>query len=275
MEPHQQSNQRYFIRLSYDGSSFYGWQRQPGFVATVQKEIEEALSLLLRQEITIVGAGRTDTGVHAREFYAHMDVPGAITEFSPHQVAYKLNRILPAQVAIQHILPVTTQAHARFSALSRTYQYRITTRKDPFENGRAWLFEPELNIGAMQQAADILLEHRDFACFSKSNTQVKTTLCEVMRARWEDQGHLLIFEIKANRFLRNMVRAIVGTLVGVGQGKTTREEFVAILKSGDRKQAGYSAPGHGLFLTDIEYPAEIWLPEKNASHQGVTGGTGL
>lgn len=274
MEPNQQSSQRYFIRLSYDGSSFYGWQRQPGFVATVQKEIEEALSLLLGQEITIVGAGRTDTGVHAREFYAHIDVRVTFREFSPRKIAYKLNRILPAQVAVYNILPVTAQAHARFSAISRTYQYHITTRKDPFESGRAWLFEPPLNICAMQQAAAVLLEHKDFACFSKSNTQVHTTLCEVMKARWSEQGHLLIFEIKANRFLRNMVRAIVGTLVGVGQGKTNLREFIEILKSGDRKKAGYSVPGHGLFLTEIEYPREIWLPEKNGSQQSITGGTG-
>ncbi|MFO7978552.1 MAG: tRNA pseudouridine(38-40) synthase TruA [Bacteroidales bacterium] len=271
MEQKQQSLVRYFIRLSYDGSTFNGWQRQSGNVPTVQKEIEEALSLLLRQEIIIVGAGRTDTGVHAREYYAHLDVPGALKEFSAHQIAYKLNRMLPPQVAVQGIMPVTAQAHARFSAISRTYHYHITTRKDPFERGRAWLFEPKLDICSMQQAADVLLEHKDFACFSKSNTQVNTTICEVMKARWQKEGHLLVFEIKANRFLRNMVRAIVGTLVEVGLGKTSQQEFAGILASGDRKKAGYSVPGHGLFLTDIEYPGDIWLPERNAGHQGIIG----
>lgn len=267
MEQQQELMHRYFIRLSYDGSTFYGWQRQRGNVATVQKVLEEALSLLMRQEMNVVGAGRTDTGVHASTFYAHLDVPENIQAFSPGNIVYKLNRILPPQIAIQAIVPVHPLAHARYSALSRTYRYRICTQKDPFEWGRAWLFASRLDIPAMQQAADILLQQQDFACFSKSNTQVKTTLCQVTKARWTEQDGLLVFEIKANRFLRNMVRAIVGTLIEVGLGKTSPEEFIRILESRDRRKAGYSVPGYGLFLTDIEYAQDIWLSEDLHSHQ--------
>lgn len=260
MEESQQAFQRYFIRMSYDGKPFFGWQRQGNEVATVQQETERALSLLMRQKVVVVGAGRTDTGVHASRYYAHLDVPVTGKAFSPARMVYKLNRMLPPQIAIEDIVPVNKQAHARFSALNRSYQYRICRKKNPFERGTSWLFEPTLDIGLMQQASDLLLQHHDFACFSKSNTQVHTTLCQVMQARWTEHEHLLIFEIKANRFLRNMVRAIVGTLIEVGQGKTSLEGFQGILESRNRQEAGYSVPGHGLFLTDIEYPEEIWMP---------------
>lgn len=249
--------QRYFIQLSYEGSPFFGWQRQPGKSPTVQKALEETLELLMGYSVAVTGAGRTDTGVHASSYYAHMDLEAGVTLNYP-QLCYKLNRMLPPQIAIQKIQKVDSRAHARYSALSRTYQYKICTRKDPFQLGRAWLFEPPLNVSAMQQAADILLNTGDFACFSKSNTQVKTTLCQVSRANWEKNGNLLVFEIRANRFLRNMVRAIVGTLAEVGLGKISLDDFLQILDSRDRRKAGYSVPGHGLYLTQIEYPDDIW-----------------
>jgi tRNA pseudouridine38-40 synthase len=252
---------RYFIRLSYDGSPFLGWQRQAGDAPTVQQAIEDVLAMLLKQPVEVTGAGRTDTGVHARCYYAHFDSSLTPKEMLRRQLPYKLNKILPHEIAISDIIPVQEDAHARFSALSRTYQYLISTQKDPFLHQRAWLFERRLDISAMQHAANLLLNIEDFACFSKSNTQVKTTLCQVSKAKWTQQGPLLVFEISANRFLRNMVRAVVGTLVDIGLQKINLEDFQGILDSRDRRKAGYSVPGYGLYLTGIEYPPDIWLQE--------------
>lgn len=248
---------RYFIWLSYDGTVYCGWQIQPGS-PTVQQTLNNALSILLREELQTTGAGRTDAGVHATTFVAHFDTEKAPEELDLQQLVYKLNRILPSDIAIHRIEPVLPDVHARFSALSRTYHYSICTHKDPFQFGRAWMFDRKLNLEAMQQAADLLLGYEDFKSFSKTNTQVKTFLCKIRRTGWVEEDGMLQFEITADRFLRNMVRAIVGTLIEVGLGKITPNDFADIIESKDRSQAGYSAPACGLFLKDIQYPPDIF-----------------
>ena len=247
--------QRYFAWLSYDGTVYSGWQIQPGS-PTVQQTLNNALSILLREDIETTGAGRTDAGVHASTFVAHFDTQKTADELNIPQLIYKMNRILPSDIAIQSIEAVQPEIHARFSALSRTYHYYICTRKDPFQVGRSWMFERKLNLEAMQQAADLLPAYDDFESFSKTNTQVRTFLCRISRAQWEKEEEMLRFEITADRFLRNMVRAIVGTLVEVGLGKITPNDFADIIESKDRSQAGYSAPASGLFLKDIQYPPD-------------------
>lgn len=243
---------RYFIEFSYNGKNYFGWQRQPQSIS-VQQVIEECLSTLLREEIAIVGAGRTDSGVHAKQMFAHFDCNQEINE----NLTQKLNSFLPQDVAIKRIFRVNAQAHARFDALSRTYQYQICTEKDPFYEDFAFRHTLPLNLKAMNQACQILMEYEDFKCFSKSKTDVKTYLCHIHSAHWEKQGNLLIFNITADRFLRNMVRAIVGTLLQVGQGKTSLEALRGIIQSRNRGKAGVSVPAHGLFLTQILYPKNI------------------
>lgn len=249
---------RYFLRMSFDGTAYNGWQIQNN-AGSVQKETEHALSVLLQQDIAVMGAGRTDTGVHARIFYAHFDCTNTPESLRKMNLLYKLNRILPADIAIQELLPVKADAHARFDALHRTYTYIICNSKDPFYTGRAWMMERPLQIESMQNAANILTTYSDFSSFARSNTQTKTNLCDIMFARWEQQDHLLFFEIRANRFLRNMVRAIVGTLVDVGLQKLDEAGFRAIIESRDRSRAGYSAPGCGLYLSGIDYPPDIFI----------------
>jgi tRNA pseudouridine38-40 synthase len=249
---------RYFIWLSYKGTAYCGWQIQPGS-PSVQQTLNNALTVLLREDVETTGAGRTDTGVHASTFVAHFDTAQTAEELNLKQLTYKLNRILPADIGIQRIEEVKPDIHARFSALSRTYHYFICTQKDPFQTGRSWLMERRLNLEAMQQAAHLLQAYEDFESFSKTNTQVKTFLCKVSKAQWEQEGHMLRFEITADRFLRNMVRAIVGTLVDVGLGKISADDFASIIESKDRNQAGYSAPGCGLFLINILYPPDYLL----------------
>lgn len=249
---------RYFIWLSYKGTAYCGWQIQPGS-PSVQQTLNNALTVLLREDVETTGAGRTDTGVHASTFVAHFDTAQTAEELNLKQLTYKLNRILPADIGIQRIEEVKPDIHARFSALSRTYHYFICTQKDPFQTGRSWLMERRLNLEAMQQAAHLLQAYEDFESFSKTNTQVKTFLCIVSKAQWEQEGHMLRFEITADRFLRNMVRAIVGTLVDVGLGKISADDFATIIESKDRNQAGYSAPGCGLFLINILYPPDYLL----------------
>ncbi len=251
---------RYFVRMAYDGSAFNGWQIQPG-AASIQEETEHCLSLLLRSTVRLTGAGRTDTGVHAKEFFAHFDCPLSPEEIDSLQLPYKANRMLPPSVAIYNVFHVPDKTHARFHALNRTYHYLICREKDPFYAGKAWLNERGLDIEKMQEATTLLLEYADFASFAKSNTQVKTTLCNVDRAFWEKKDHLLRFEIRANRFLRNMVRSVVGTLVDVGLGKISRDDFRAIIEAKDRGKAGFSAPACGLYLANIRYPEGI-LPVK-------------
>lgn len=261
---------RYFIMLSFDGSRYSGWQLQrnaPG----IQSEVDRALSTLLREEVLTTGAGRTDTGVHARMFFAHFDCGHDLCQAELSHLTYKLNRILPHDIAAHGIYRMHDGAHARFDALSRTYQYWICTKKDPFMHGRAWLMERGLDVHAMQEAANLLLLHDDFSSFSKSGSQTRTNLCRVMQASWSVKDHLLVFEIKADRFLRNMVRAITGTLVDVGLGKLKPPDAETIIMARDRRKAGYSAPGHGLYLTAIEYPYDI--AAITAADQGGTGQT--
>ena len=248
-----EKKQRHFIKLSYVGTGFAGWQIQPGS-PTIQRELNQSLSLILQEEIHTTGAGRTDTGVHARCFYAHADLPLTNGQLDTSWLVYKLNRLLPHGVAVLSVFPVQGDAHARFDAISRTYHYYICTQKDPFMHGRAWLMTRRLNLENMQKAADMLLDFEDFGCFARSNTQVKTNLCHVISAQWEAQDQQLVFKITANRFLRNMVRSIVGTMVDMGLDRLSLDGFREVIESGDRKKAGYSAPACGLYLWDVQYP---------------------
>ena len=242
---------RYFIRLSYNGTRYSGWQIQPNG-NTVQAELTKALSLILSlPDLSVVGAGRTDAGVHARNFYAHFDSPRQLVDFE--NIVYKLNGFLPYDIAVHEIFPVKDDMHSRFSALRRTYNYYITTEKDPFKLDTALYLYGNLDLEAMNKAAALLLEYKDFTSFSKLHTQVKTNICCVYSAQWRKEDAMLIFEISADRFLRNMVRAIVGTLLQVGKGKLTIDGFRHIIEARDRSRAGESAPALGLFLTHIEY----------------------
>lgn len=241
---------RYFIELAYNGRNYHGWQIQPG-TPTVQEVLNRALSTLLREEIQVVGAGRTDTGVHASFYVAHFDTCQSL-EY-PEQTVYKLNRILGKDIAVSRIYPVATDKHARFSAVSRTYQYFIDKNKNPFTCEYAWKVYPLPDIRLMNEACQALFEYRDFTSFSKLHTDVKTNNCIIMDAHWKDTGKQLVFTIKADRFLRNMVRAIVGTMVEIGQGKLTLADFRRIIESRNRCNAGTSVPGHALFLCHVDY----------------------
>lgn len=247
---------RYFIQLSYNGKDFHGWQNQPNAI-TVQEVIEDALSKILRTPIEIVGAGRTDAGVHAKEMIAHFDTNQALND----NLIYKLNAFLPKTIAIQSIKAVKEDAHARFDAVSRSYIYRIALVKNVFSFDQSYYFKLPLNVDLMNEAAKILFEYKDFQCFSRSNTDVKTYNCKMMHASWKVDGNELIFEISADRFLRNMVRAIVGTMLDIGIGKMEVEALHDVILSKDRSKAGASAPAHGLYLTNIEYPNTIYLNE--------------
>ncbi|MBQ9651516.1 MAG: tRNA pseudouridine(38-40) synthase TruA [Prevotella sp.] len=241
---------RYMIHLSYDGTSYHGWQIQP-HSSSVQEELQKALSTLLRRETEVVGAGRTDTGVHARHMTAHFDLEG---ELDTAQLAYRLNRILPRDIAIGKIEPVADDMHARFSATARTYHYYIHTKKDPFRSRYSLETHFQLDFAKMNEAAEILLLTEDFGAFCKSHSDVKTTICHVSEARWIQQSETeWYFRITANRFLRNMVRAVVGTLIEVGREKITIEDFRHIIEGKKRTEAGESMPAHALFLEKVEY----------------------
>lgn len=245
---------RYFLVLDYNGASFFGWQRQPN-QDTVQERIENALSTLLREKIEITGAGRTDTGVHARNYVAHFDsnVDGLHVDAD---FLYKLNCILPFDINIQRIAKVADDAHARFDATRRTYRYYVTSKKDVF--GYQFMHRAKnLNVALMNQASAKLFDYDDFTSFSKLNTDVKNNICTIYEANWTENGENLVFTITANRFLRNMVRAIVGTLLEVGYGKMSVEDFCAIIEAKDRGKAGTSAPAKALFLEKIVYPYEF------------------
>jgi len=244
---------RYFLEISYNGSTFHGWQFQPNAI-TVQETIENALKTLLKEEIKIVGAGRTDTGVHARHMCAHFDYS---KEFELGELKNNLNSFLNQQIYIKDIYRVDKEAHSRFSAISREYEYYISLVKDVFSYETSHFIQQDLNIEKMNQAISIIKDYKDFEAFSKSNTDVKTYLCNIISCSLIENQNMLIFRIKANRFLRNMVRAIVGTLLEVGLGKISPEEVHNIIKSRDRSKAGPSMPAHALFLTKIEYPSNI------------------
>ena len=245
---------RYFIELAYDGSAYHGWQRQPNGVS-IQSTLEDALRTLLGHPVVVVGAGRTDAGVHARQIFAHIDLIEAVEE----NFVYRLNQFLPKDIAVRQIHHVNDAAHARFDAVSRSYEYHLTTTKNPFLVSYAYAFGKNLDIAAMNQAAALLINHTDFKCFSKSKTDVKTYDCDITHAEWTCNGSDWVFSISANRFLRNMVRAIVGTLIEVGLKKMSIEDFQTVLRSRSRSEAGFSVPAHGLYLTHVVYPNTIFV----------------
>lgn len=241
---------RYFIKLAYNGTPYHGWQIQPN-AASVQETLNRAFSVLLHSEISLMGAGRTDTGVHAKEMYAHFDFDAS---FDILKLVHKLNSFLPKDIVIYNILPVDEEAHCRFDATKRTYEYHINIFKDAFLQDQSWYFNQELDVDLMNEAAKLLLNYTDFQCFSKVNTDVNTFDCSIFEAYWKKEDNKLIFTISANRFLRNMVRAIVGTLVNIGLRKINLDDFIAIIESKNREKAGFSVPAHGLYLTKIAYP---------------------
>lgn len=247
---------RYFIYLSYDGTNYHGWQIQPNG-DSVQETLMKALATFLRQEVEVIGAGRTDAGVHARLMVAHFDFE---RELDGAQVTDKLNRLLPPDIAVYKVCRVKQDAHARFDATYRTYKYYVTTRKDPFSRNYAWRLFNSLDFEKMNEAARTLFDYTDFTSFSKLHTDVKTNNCKIMHAEWTQVGETeWVFTIQADRFLRNMVRAVVGTLVEVGRGKMTIGDFKKVIENKDRCKAGSSVPGHALFLVDVGYPEELFL----------------
>ena len=244
--------QRYFVYFSYDGTAYHGWQIQPNG-NSVQEELQKALSTVLRRLIEVVGAGRSDDGVHARQMVAHFDLDNPL-DIECRQLAYRLNRILPRDIAVSSVVPVAEDLHARFSATKRTYHYYVHTHKDPFCRHYSCELHYDLDFVLMNLAAEHLLHVEDFGAFCKSHSDVKTTLCHVTEARWiQDGPHTWHFVISANRFLRNMVRAVVGTLVEVGRGRMTLDEFEAVVAGRQRTAAGESMPGNALFLENVEY----------------------
>lgn len=247
---------RYFIELSYRGTRYHGWQIQQNAV-TIQGELNRALSTLLRIPTGTIGAGRTDTGVHARYYVAHFDSTHTDLDCTPGFL-HSLNRILPFDIAVHRIFRVKNTANARFDATLRGYEYHMVLGKDPFMQDYAWLYHGKLDIISMQQATNKLFEYSDFTSFSRSGSDNKTNLCRIYRATWRSHcPNLLIFAIEADRFLRNMVRAIVGTLVDVGRGKLTPDDFARIIEQKNRSKAGTSAPAQGLYLTRIVYPPSV------------------
>ena len=242
---------RYFLKLSYNGADFHGWQSQPNAVS-VQETIEKALSMILRTEIAITGAGRTDAGVNAAVMYAHFDVETPIDDVKT--LVARLNSVVGKDIAIYNLIPVDKEAHARFDATSRTYKYFVHTEKSPFLYPFSWRANCKLDFDLMNEAAGHLMRYTDFTSFSKLHTDVKTNNCKVTYARWEQEGGQWVFTITADRFLRNMVRAIVGTLVDVGRGKISVQEFCEIIERKNRCSAGTSMPGNALFLWEVTYP---------------------
>lgn len=243
---------RYFLRLAYNGENYFGWQIQSNAV-TVQGVLNNVLSLLLQEEINLVGAGRTDTGVHAREFFAHFDTENHYSEQERKQLINKINSFLPQDVVVYDFFPVKNTLHARFDAMSRTYRYYIATVKNPFHTRFAHRVFYSLDVETMNKACEKLLLYQDFTSFSKVRTQTMTNNCRITQAHWFFEGELLVFEITADRFLRNMVRAIVGTMLEIGRAKMSIEEFCQVIEQRDRSLAGVSVPAHALFLEKITY----------------------
>ena len=262
---------RYFIHLAYNGTNYHGWQTQrlvdkaghPPLpeekIATVQQTLETALSTLLRQPVGVVGCGRTDTGVHASDFYAHFDAEGTV---DCSTLVFKLNNLLPTDIAIFDIYPVAPNAHARFDAVARTYQYHASQQRLPFSQGLYCRlhFQPDMEL--MNRAAQVLMEYDDFTSFAKLHTQVKTNICHLTEAHWDHIGEELVFTIRSNRFLRNMVRSITGTLLDVGRGKLDIDGLRRIIEQKDRCAAGVSMPACGLFLTKVEYAKKIRMESE-------------
>jgi tRNA pseudouridine38-40 synthase len=242
--------QRYFIQISFDGTRYSGWQIQPN-ANTVQQALNTALQLILSEPISTIGCGRTDAGVHAQLFYAHFDCAPIV---SKTEIITKLNNVLPLDIVVNELYLVKNDCNSRFDATSRVYKYYILLKKDAFLYHRTWYRKEQYNIELMQQACKILFEYQDFSCFSKSNTQVFTNNCTIIQAHWEQNLSTLVFTIEANRFLRNMVRAIVGTLLDIGKEKISLEDFKNIIESKKRSNAGVSVPAKALFLHQVKYP---------------------
>lgn len=245
---------RYFLDISYRGTNYHGWQIQNN-ASTVQGVLNKALSNVLGTKIETLGSGRTDTGVHASTQIVHLDSPRLLDQ----SFIFRMNGYLPKDICIKSLYPVKEQAHARFDAVSRAYVYRIILEKNPFEIGLSYYFYPPINIEAMNQAAALLIQYEDYQSFSKVDTDVTHFNCTIFHAYWQQQGTMLYFHIKANRFLRGMVRALVGTLLEVGKGRMSIDEFIQVILAKDRKSAGSSAPAEALYLSEIEYPKEIYL----------------
>ena len=265
---------RYFVELAYKGTNFHGWQVQENAI-TVQEVLNKALSTVLREDIDTIGCGRTDTGVHATNFFAHFDTikeirnqlskgrnqsetPYPKSQIDHDRLVRSVNSLIGYDIAVKRFIPVKAEAHARFDATSRSYEYHLYFEKNPFQLEFGYLVKNNLNVEGMNEAAKIMIMYTDFSCFSKSNTQTFTNNCKISRAEWIKEGDKLVFHITADRFLRNMVRAIVGTLLEIGRGEITNEEIHKILKSKNRSEAGTSVPASGLFLTKIEYPETIF-----------------
>ncbi|WP_395617097.1 tRNA pseudouridine(38-40) synthase TruA [Aquirufa sp.] len=246
---------RYLIAFSYDGGSFHGYQIQPN-ATTVQSILQDKLSLLLGSPLEIVGSSRTDTGVHAHEQFAHFDLPEG--KKVKENWVFRLNRMLPDSLAVQGIYQVADDFHARFAAISRTYEYRISSLKSPFNAQFAYRFSVDLDVEAMNEAAALFFKHTDYQCFSKVKTEVTTFNCTILHANWATRGDELVFTIQGNRFLRGMVRAVVGTLLEVGQGRLSKKQLQEILDSKDRCKAGRAVPAHGLHLLKVEYPSSTF-----------------
>ncbi|WP_254070818.1 tRNA pseudouridine(38-40) synthase TruA [Pedobacter sp. L105] len=248
----QLNTQRFFLELSYDGTAYHGWQTQPNSV-TVQQELDRALSVYFRQPVITLGCGRTDTGVHASQFFAHMDLVD-INESAAKNAVGSINALLPYAIAIKRIFKVADTAHARFDATSRSYEYHFHFHKDPFKLNRSWLYKTRLDIALMNTAAATLFNYTDFTSFSKSNTSTATNNCKITQAEFQETEGGLIFKISADRFLRNMVRAIVGTLVLAGRHEIDLLQFADIITSKNRSNAGQSVPACGLYLVNVVYP---------------------
>lgn len=246
---------RYFFEIAYHGANYNGWQSQRNAVG-VQTVVEDVLGKMLRSPIAITGSGRTDAGVHCEQQFFHVDLPEA---FDGDQLILKMNSFLPRDIAIRSIRRVRPDASARYDAVERSYRYQITRLKDPFLQGLSWHYFKALKIENMNRAAALLVGEHDFKSFSKVKTDVNHFICDVKKAQWREKGHSLIFTVSANRFLRGMVRAVVGTLLDVGTGKITQKEFVSILQSQDRRKAGPNVPAHGLYLQAVKYPARIYI----------------
>tara|TARA_Y100001970_G_scaffold228995_1_gene283896 strand:- start:21337 stop:22083 length:747 start_codon:yes stop_codon:yes gene_type:complete len=246
---------RYFIYFSFNGKFYHGWQKQKNSI-TVQEKIEESLSVLLKNKIEVTGAGRTDAGVHAKEMVAHFDVNEHFE--NPNNIIFKLNQFLSNDISVKSLKTVKKNAHARFDAISRTYIYNISKEKDVFLDEYSYYLNHSLNIKKINEAIKIIINNNNFKCFTKSKTDVTNYLCNILNSKWMEFDNKYVFEITANRFLRNMVRSIVGTLIDVGRGKTSINNFFEIINSKNRSMAGYSVPAKGLFLKKITYPKDIF-----------------
>lgn len=252
----QKNQVRYFLEFSYNGQNYFGWQRQPKQIS-VQEVLEISLSTLLRQKIDLTGAGRTDSGVHAKQMFAHFD----FEEILPEDLIHRLNAFLPKDITVYNVHKMTNEAHARFDATDRTYHYFVQCGKDSFNFDYTWQIRHDLDIEKMNEAAKSLLGKQDFSSFAKIHTDVKTHICDVKFAQWERNSNELKFTITADRFLRNMVRSVVGTLADVGKSKINLEEFNHIIAQKDRSFASGSAPAQGLYLVEVVYPKSIFINE--------------